>query len=136
MGMMSKKRAQPRIIKKRKNKNKKMKKRVAPNGMADTAKWSGEKTAKQNYEGLGIVMNNKPSMRQSKQGKALMTEARIRINKKHYEQQGMIDEDLEEMKATQETANNADLTKLFPEIKSRNEAVIKPTVRRIKNDEK
>ena len=81
-------------------------------------------------------MNNKPSMRQSKQGKALMTEARIRINKKHYEEQGMIDEDLEEMKAAQETENKADLTKLFPEIKSKDEAVIKPTVRRIKNDEK
>ena len=40
------------------------------------------------------------------------------------------------MQEEAEKTNNADLTKLFPEIKSKEEAVIKPTVRRLKADEK
>ena len=65
MGMLSKKRARPRIVKKRKRTDKKVKKKIAPNGMTPSAQWSGSKTAQQNYEELGIVMNSKPSMRQS-----------------------------------------------------------------------
>ena len=95
MGMLSKKRKVPRIVKKRKRHDKKIKKKVLPQNLAQPDKWQSEKTAKQNYASLGIVMNNKPSMRQDKEGKLLMTEARIRLNQKHYEKQGVIEDDME-----------------------------------------
>uniref|UniRef100_A0A7S3MM35 Nucleolar protein 16 n=1 Tax=Favella ehrenbergii TaxID=182087 RepID=A0A7S3MM35_9SPIT len=136
MGMLSKKRKVPRIVKKRKRHDKKMKKRVVPKDISDPQQWSGDKTPQQNYEVMGLVLNNKPSMRQSKQGKALMTEARLRMNKSHYAEQGIIDEDIEEMQAVKDTKNEADLASLFPEIKSKKDAIIKPTVRRLKADEK
>ena len=85
MGGLSKKRKVPRIVKKRKRHDKKIKRAMAPGDMAEGNKWAGDKTAKQNYAELGIVMNAKPSMRQEKIGKALQTEARLRINHKHYE---------------------------------------------------
>ncbi len=44
---------------------------------------------------MGIVMNNKPSMRQTVIGKALLTEARVKMNPKHYEKIGIIDSDFE-----------------------------------------
>ena len=83
---------------------------------------------------MGLVMNNKPSMRQSKEGKALLTEARVRMNKSHYEKIGIIDSD-EEVQA-EETKPKADLTEIFPEIRPESECTIKPTVRKIKADEK
>ena len=42
-------------------------------------------------------MNSKPSMRQSQEGKALLSVARLRLNKAHYSKKGkVIDSDDEE----------------------------------------
>ena len=68
MGGLSKKRKVPRIVKKRKRHDKKIKRAMAPGDMAEGNKWAGDKTAKQNYAELGIVMNAKPSIRQEKIG--------------------------------------------------------------------
>ena len=119
MGMLSKKRKQPRIVKKNRNKNKGNKKSKTPSAITDSKLWSEDKTASRNYKEMGLVMNNKPSMRQSKVGQALLTEARVKMNPKHYEKTGIIDSDLEDNeqeddKATAEYKPKADLTKVFP----------------------
>ena len=50
----------------------------------------------------------------------------------------MIEDDIEHMKADklEKEKASADLTQLFPELKTLDEAIVKPTVRRLKNDEK
>ena len=102
MGLMSKKRAQPRIVKKRKRMDKKREKKIAPPEIADREIWQQGKTVNQNFEEMGIVLNTKPSMRQSTEGKALLTEARIRLNKERYEKNGIIDLDKEQLQELEE----------------------------------
>ena len=97
MGLLSKKRKQPRIVKRNRNKNNKggAKKSIAPSSIPDPKMWSEDKTVLKNYTEMGIVMNNKPSMRQTTIGKALLTEARVKMNPKHYKKIGIIDSDFE-----------------------------------------
>ena len=77
-------------------------------------------------------------MRHELKGQNDMTEARLRINEKHYQEQGMITEDLEDLESKKAMLEKprTDLTQLFPELKNRDECVIQPTVRRVKSDEK
>ena len=68
-------------------------------------------------------MNVKPSMRQTDEGKALLTKARVRLNKAHYEKHGgILVDDQEELKMAEESekkeAPTADLTQVFPELNS------------------
>ena len=93
--MLSKKRKVPRIVKKRKRRTTKHRNNSGgiPKDIADASVWSLEKTTKQNYEDMGLVMNSRPSMRQSDEGKALLSEARVRLNKAHYAKQGLVDSD-------------------------------------------
>ena len=140
MGMLSKKRKQPRNVKKRRRNDKKHKRAVAPRASSYADLWSGEKTPQQNFKDMGLVLNSKPSMRQTNIGKALQTEARVRLNKKHYEKQGLIPDDVEQVKKIAEAEKavvpKTDLTTVFPEIKAEKDAIIRPTVRKLKEDEK
>ena len=75
-------------------------------------------------------------MRQSDEGKALLSVARVRLNKAHYEKQGIVDSDdenPEEKLAAKKPAPTKDLTKVFPELAQK--MVYRPTVRRQKADE-
>ena len=84
-------------------------------------------------------MNVKPSMRQTNEGKALLTKARVRLNKAHYEKHGgiLVDDQHElDMEEEKKEAPTADLTQVFPELNSATAAKVKPTVRRIKADER
>ena len=85
------------MVKKRKRNDKKHKKRVAPKGISDSSLWDGDKTARHNYAQMGLVMNVRPSMRHSNEGKTLQTEARIRVNKKHYEKHGLLNADIDQV---------------------------------------
>ena len=82
-------------------------------------------------------MNSKPSMRQSDEGKALLSVARVRLNKAHYAKQGIFDsddEDAEKKVEAKKPVPTQDLNTVFPELNQ--PMVIKPTVRKQKNDEK
>ena len=123
MGMLSRKRTQPRIVKKNKRRDKKQKKDARlPTNLSDSSLWNAEQTAKQNFQNMGLVMNVKPSMRQTNEGKALLTKARVRLNKAHYEKHGGIladdQEELNQMEEEKKEAPTADLTQVFPELNS------------------
>jgi hypothetical protein len=45
---------------------------------------------KANFERLGIVMNLKPSMRQTKEGEALLEHAKIRLNKQFFQSKALM----------------------------------------------
>ena len=80
---------------------------------------------------MGLVMNSKPSMRQSDEGKALLSVARVRLNKAHYAKQGIVDsddEDAMEKVDAKKPAPTQDLKKVFPELDQK--MVQKPTVRK------
>ena len=104
--------------------------------------WSEDKTVKQNYQAMGLVQNVKPSMRQTNQGKELLSKARVRLNQAYYANQGMnVDYAAEIAELEQKTKEEfkekpADLTTVFPELKTSSKNNMKPTVRKLKNDEK
>ena len=142
MGMLSKKRAQPRIVKKKNRRASKARNNSGgvPKELGNSEHWSPEKTAQQNFNDMGIVMNIKPSMRQSDEGKALLSVARVRLNKAHYAKQGILESDEEgepEKKVeAKRPVPTKDLSEIFPEIKHRSQMIIKPTVRKLKADER
>ena len=85
-------------------------------------------------ERLGLAKNPKPSLRQTKEGQALLTNARRRLNEAHYAKLGVsIPEEDEIIVPKVEPAK--DLMTVFPEIKPEAECVIKPTVKKLKADE-
>ena len=115
MGLLSKKRKVPRIVKKKKStRRKKHQKSIKPQAIADPASWQSEKTVKQNFSHMGLVANLKPSMRQSLEGKALQTVARVSLNKAHYEKIGMLEDDAQQLETLDQGHSKSDLTKLFP----------------------
>ena len=63
MGMTSKKRAQPRIVKKRKRHDKFTRKKAMPQDLSNPELWNSKKTAKQNFADMGLAMTAKPSLR-------------------------------------------------------------------------
>ena len=143
MGMLSKKRARPRINKRNKRKEHKVKEKSQNIPTDAGSLWSSDKTVKQNFQALGIVQNNKPSMRQTKTGKALLGKARLRLNRAFYEKMGIDldqNEELDEYDAMEkeeaEAGGQKDLTDVFPELKSASQTTMKPTVRKLKADEK
>ena len=56
--------------------------------------WDSKKPVTENFKQMGLVMNVKPSMRQTLQGKALLSEARVTLNQKYYKNRGKFDEEL------------------------------------------
>jgi len=95
MGTKSRSGAKPRIQKrnKRADAKNKIKKQSNPHHLEDHALWQGDKTANQNFKEIGLVMNNRPSLRHTKVGKALMGKARVAMNKRHYEKHGILKAD-------------------------------------------
>ena len=75
-------------------------------------------------------MNSKPSLRQTVEGQALLSEARVRMNKEHYEAQGVTVED-----EIQETVNLEELHKkpkvelpnVFTDLRKKEDCVIEKT---------
>ena len=69
-----------------------------------------------------------------------MTKARVRLNKAHYEKHGGIlvddQEELAKLEEEKKEAPTADLIQVFPELSSATADKVKPTVRRIKADER
>lgn len=120
MGKMTKKRSKPRIVRKNKRHESKIKKGLVPkatDGKAiDSRIWDNKRTVLQNFASMGLVKNNKPSMRQTNEGKALLTTARVRLNKAHYAKMGVEISDEEEIDVPKDVPT-VDLMTLFPEIK-------------------
>ena len=48
------------------------------------SKWDKGQSVKQNFERLGLVMNLRPSMRQTKVGEDLLEHSKIRLNKQFF----------------------------------------------------
>ena len=84
-------------------------------------------------------MNNRPSLRQTVEGQALLSEARVRLNKDHYAKIGTTVQD-----EIQETVNIEELLKkplvqlpeVFQDLKKREDCIIEKTKGRLKHDEK
>ena len=85
-------------------------------------------------------MNNKPSLRQTVEGQALQTEARVRLNAAHYAKIGVTVED-----ELQETVNLIELAKkqpkvqlaeVFSDLRAKEDCIIEKTKGRLKHDEK
>ena len=144
MGSGSRKRAAPRIQKRNKRKDAKDKKKgtSVPLQMHDASQWKSDLTAGQNMKEIGLVINNKPSMRHTEQGKALLGKARVMMNKRHYEKYGYLKadaKDFAEVEAAEEEklkGTGKDLTEMFPELGKATEKARKPTIRNIKADER
>ena len=84
-------------------------------------------------------MNVRPSLRQTEEGKALLSEARVRMNQTYYDKSGVTAEN-----EIAETVNleklmvkpKAPLTEVFKDIKPIEECTIEKTKGRLKHDEK
>lgn len=140
MGCISKKRAKPRINKRNSRRDKKVKVKDE-NKPTEALIWNADRTAKQNFASMGLVQNVKPSMRQTNEGKILLSKARVRLNKAFYAKQGMnVDYDAElaelESKVEQAAEAEADHLTVFPELQSASKAAMKPTKSKLKSDEK
>ena len=92
---------------------------------------------------MGLVMNVKPSMRQTLQGKALLSEARVTLNQKYYKNRGKFDEELSlaqtdkiKFEDTKKEVQFVDLTKILTGVKPESECTIEPTKHKLKFDEK
>ena len=83
---------------------------------------------------MGLSQTTKPSMRQSKEGQALLTNARKHLNVAHYAKLG-VDIPEEDDIVVPKVEPTKDLMTVFPEIKPEAECTIKPTVRKLKADE-
>ncbi len=120
MGKMTKKRSKPRIVRKNKRRDSKIKKGLVPKAMGgraiDSSLWDNKRTVMQNFASMGLVKNNKPSMRQTNEGKSLLTAARVRLNKAHYAKQGVEFPEEDEIVVPKDVPT-VDLMTLFPEIK-------------------
>ena len=81
MGGLSRRRKQPRIVKKTRKPSAKAKFNLAALSEPLKAQWDKSQTVKQNFQRLGIVMNLKPSMRSTKEGEALLEHAKVVMNK-------------------------------------------------------
>ena len=130
--MLSKKKMQPRIVKRR-AKNDKKRTGFTPSGV-DHSLWNESLTVRQNFGAMGLNSNPKPSMRQTNEGKKLLTEARVQVNAGYYKRMGISAPEEEEILVNQHEVVHKDLTEVFPEFKA--PLVIKPTVKKLKTDER
>ena len=100
MGGLSRKRRQPRIVKKARKP--KTKRKLNPESLDQstcsefTKMWDSKKTVSSNYEKIGIARKVNLSMRQTAEGKTTLTEARIHLNRSHYEKKGTLAAEIED----------------------------------------
>ena len=89
MGKLSRQRRQPRIVKK--SRSSKQKRGLNPSKLnADLQRfWDKDKSPAQNFKNIGLTMNVKPSLRQTEEGKLLLSEARVKMNKTYYDYSGV-----------------------------------------------
>ena len=87
---------------------------------------------------MGLIMNNRPSLRTTIEGQALMSEARVRMNHQHYEKKGItVEQELDETVNLEEFKKEPkDLSKVFMDIKKREDCIIEKTKGHLKHDEK
>ena len=64
--------------------------------------WDKKKTVSQNYSNLGIVRKINDSMRQTTTGKALLTDARVKLNQDYYDRRGTMEEEIEDARQEME----------------------------------
>ena len=139
MGKSASKRRTPRIVKKSRAATKM--KRVNHHRLPEDLKkhWDKEKTPSQNFKNLGLVMNNRPSLRQTLEGQALLSEARVRMNPEHYEKKGVtVETEVQETVNLEELHKKPihDMANVFTDLKKREDCTITKTKGRLKWDEK
>lgn len=84
MGGLGRRRTKARIVKKTRNPKSHQKFNLAALAEPLKQQWDKSQSVKQNFERLGIVMNIRPSMRQTKEGEALLEHAKKRLNKQFF----------------------------------------------------
>ena len=139
MGKSNVKRRTARIVKKSRSASKM--KKINHHRLPEDLKkhWQKDKTPTQNFKNLGLVMNSRPSLRQTLEGQALLSEARVRMNPEHYEKKGVTVET-----EVQETVNlnelhkkpNVEMANVFTDLRKREDCTISKTKGRLKHDEK
>jgi hypothetical protein len=129
MGGLSRKRKQPRIVKKsRKASQKKgLNEALLPKGIKQH--WNSNLTVKENFAALGLSLKLQPRMLQSKEGSNIVNNATKQLNPEFF-----ANSDLPEDEPVIERPV-ADLSKIFPEIKPLAECIVEPTAKKMKYDE-
>ena len=81
MGGLGRKRKQARIVKKVRQPGRMAKLNVNSLDKTLQSKWDKTKSPAQNFADLGLTMNLRPNMRQTKEGLSLLEHAKVRLNK-------------------------------------------------------
>ena len=146
MGLLSRKRKQPRIVKKKKLASGRKQISIKLLDPKIREHWDSKKSVHENFKNIGLTLDVNPSLKRSTEGRTTVSEARKIFNQGEDEedeevlQQDAIDseddEDLseEELAPKRKGSAKPDLAKVF-ELKPESEAPFKETVKKISSDD-
>ena len=145
MGLLSRKRKQPRIVKKKKLSTGRKQISIKMLDPRIREHWDSKKSVHENFKNIGLTLDVNPSLKRSTAGRTTVSEARKIFNREEEEddeqeviEQESIDSDEdfseEEEAPKQKAPAKPDLAKVF-DLRPESEAPFKETVKKISSDD-
>lgn len=141
MGLLSRKRKQPRIVKKKKASSGRKQLNIKLLDPRIRKHWDSKKSVHENFKNIGLTLDVNPSLKRSTEGRTTVSEARKIFNRDEEEEDQeipieAIDSDSEEASEVEAPKGPAkpDLAKVF-DLKPESETPFKETVKKISSDD-